>query len=456
MAVIRTDAVDQISSVDFTIRTKPGYTSKDVNVSCSLSYLTAHGHVDNVAGTVSVPIFGLYAGYSNTVDITIGLNSGETLNSSLQIQTQPYTDERAMPGVTINKKYLNPDTSYLLFDTTEAPTVVDIDGEIRWQFGKMGLKTGPVHLDNDFLFVGDTDINNVYRIDLLSEVTGTYAVPDSRYIRFHHMFDPGKQGVFGIVQFRDGTIDRLGSVLVELSPEADILGAWDFDEIVGGAIRAAGESTSGFIENAVDWFHANSSAYSAKDDSIIVSSRENFLIKVDYSTKQIRWLFGNSEKRWYQNYPLSLQPLALTVYGKAPIGQHTVTIVDSGDSPHQRILVFNNGMGNRELPYIGDDRTYSAVSLYEIDEVGRTATEIWTFENNQEVYAPSCSSVQKTAAGDFLIDFATSDGTAVILLVDANGTVKFNMKIPKRDIDGFICEMAARTREIKLENMQLR
>ena len=60
-----------------------------------------------------------------------------------------------------------------------------------------------------------------------------------------------------------------------------------------------------------DWFHNNSVTYRASDDSLIVSSRENFVIALDYASGAIKWILGDKTKAWFQ-YP-SLSQFALTV-----------------------------------------------------------------------------------------------------------------------------------------------
>ena len=50
--------------------------------------------------------------------------------------------------------------------------------------------------------------------------------------------------------------------------------------------------------------------YNRADDSLIVSSRENFVICLDYETQAIKWILGDPTKKWYQ-FP-SLRTFALT------------------------------------------------------------------------------------------------------------------------------------------------
>lgn len=89
-----------------------------------------------------------------------------------------------------------------------------------------------------------------------------------------------------------------------------------------------GDDPSVFIRAPDDWFHNNACTYRKSDDSLIVSSRENFVICVDYETSAIKWILGDPTKAWYQ-YP-SLRKFALTLGRDTypPIGQHSVSITE--------------------------------------------------------------------------------------------------------------------------------
>ena len=41
------------------------------------------------------------------------------------------------------------------------------------------------------------------------------------------------------------------------------------------------------------WFHNNAAYYNRADNSLIVSSRENFVIGLDYDTRAIKWILGD-------------------------------------------------------------------------------------------------------------------------------------------------------------------
>ena len=205
-----------------------------------------------------------------------------------------------------------------------------------------------------------------------------------------------------------------------MTPAGEVTKLWDFDAIFRSTIGAKGEDATKLVKNGSDWFHMNSAIYDASDDTIISSSRENFIVKTDYETGAIRWILGNTDKAWYQDYPSSLQPLTLACIGDAPIGQHSLSISDDGTL----LTCFNNGAGHITLPDIGDSRSYSKVSVYSIDEAAGTAEEVLALDGGLNLFAPICSSAEPTHSGDVLALFTRPKGGAhscLIVVDDDNG-----------------------------------
>ena len=87
-----------------------------------------------------------------------------------------------------------------------------------------------------------------------------------------------------------------------------------------------------------DWFHNNAVTYKRSDDSLLVSSRENFVIALDHGSSAIKWILGDMTKFWFQ-FP-SLQQFALTldVNTLPPIGEHALSITKDDN-----LLLFDNG-----------------------------------------------------------------------------------------------------------------
>ena len=138
---------------------------------------------------------------------------------------------------------------------------------------------------------------------------------------------------------------------------------------------------------------------------LIVSSRENFLICIDYETDAIRWILGDPTKKWYQ-FP-SLRKFALTLPpGSLPRSANTLSPV----TYDQNILVFDNGQYSGFQVPRGEERDYSSPRKYKLDLNAKTATEVWNFELGQSLWCPFCGGVYEDAPLNYVIDFTFIDG----------------------------------------------
>jgi hypothetical protein len=236
-------------------------------------------------------------------------------------------------------------------------------------------------------------------------------------------------------------------VHLEIDSAGRILKKWKLGEIIREAMIAGGDDPSGFIRG--DWAHDNAVAYRKSDDSIIISSRENFVIGIDYDTSAIKWILGDTTKAWYQYPSLKKFALALAPGGIAPAGQHSVSITKD-----DHLLLFDNGRQSDHHSPAGVNRSYSAARKYKLDLQARIATEVWNYTNNESVYSPYRSSVYEDAAENYLVDYAVAknpDGTrrGEILGLTPSGEKVFDYSYPT--IAGFV---AYRSLPIHWENLQ--
>jgi len=183
---------------------------------------------------------------------------------------------------------------------------------------------------------------------------------------------------------------------------------------------------------------------------VIISSRENFVVKVDNQTGQIIWILGDPTKYWYTFPSLRAKALTLASGGLYPIGQHALSMTSDG-----HLMLFNDGLGSMNEPTgepTGESRTYSAVSAYSIDTATMTARNVWNFNYGQSIYAPVCSSAYRAPAGSALIDYATADNLTQVRLVglDSNHNVAFDFEYPT---DG--CDTAWNSVPIALESLAI-
>jgi hypothetical protein len=241
---------------------------------------------------------------------------------------------------------------------------------------------------------------------------------------FHHNIDPGKTGLL----LEAHTVSYYGSTVIEVdSLSGDVLKTWNLADIISAAMIAGGDDPSQFVYPApTDWFHLNSVAYNRADDSIIVSSRENFLICLDYATGSIKWILGDPTKKWHQFASLRQYALSLTSDSLPPIGQHAVSVTFD-----QNILVFDNGQNSVFQVPQGEERSYSTPRKYVLDLTARTATEVWNFDLGQSLWCPFCGSVYEDSPFNYLINFTFIDGVrdpgslAQWIGLDGNGDTAF-------------------------------
>ena len=185
-----------------------------------------------------------------------------------------------------------------------APVILDTDGELRWvnPTSILGALAASSLFINNAIY--ETDGPTLNRVDLDGASSVLRDFSSRGVVNFHHNIDPGKTGML----LEADTTSYTESVIMEVDFSGNLLKTWNFADIISAAMRAGGDDPSQFVYPApTDWFHNNAATYNRADDSLIVSSRENFVICVDYNTSAIKWILGDPAKKWYQ-FP-SLQAL---------------------------------------------------------------------------------------------------------------------------------------------------
>ncbi|PWT78540.1 MAG: hypothetical protein C5B58_15125 [Acidobacteria bacterium] len=410
-------------SAQFLIMPKTGSVTHPINVRYARSYLEARGYFDPQSGRVTIPVFGLYAGRPNRVVIKLGFNRPvhRDRRFALTITTPRYNGGPYSNPTIIQPRLRGTTLSYdfiLLknYATPNTPIIIDTDAEIRW-VGTAGVGAqNCILFDNAFYVTSGTSL-------LRTEFDGV-TIPVADYSAmgvtgFHHNIDPGRDGMILDVD----TVDQTESVNLEVDAAGNVLRTWNLADIISTAMIAGGDDPSLFVFPApTDWFHNNACAYRSSDNSLVVSSRENFVIAVDYDSGSIKWILGDPTKHWYEFNSLRAFSLTLGPDTLPPIGQHAVSM------PGDQLLLFDDGAGSNFQQPPGETRDYSAPRKYQIDLGAFTATETWHYYPDPSVYSPFCSSVYEDAPDNYLIDY-TLGGPFVytgIVGLDNLGNVAFN------------------------------
>ncbi len=388
-----------LKSIQFKILPKPGSVTRPLSATYANYYLIDRGFENQQTGDIVLPVYGLYDGYSNTITLTYRFFDGSSKQANFSVNTATFNDPCGYKNPTFLQHRSSAALSYDYFMVKGgcsgfSPAFVDTDGALRW-VGTSGFSSNTsAFFDNAAYLPHD---RKLYRIELDGAVTQIADYSD-RVSYFHHNIDAGKFGLLLEVN----TDAYYESTILEVDAHSgNVLKTWDMAAIITAAMRAGGDNPSQFVYPAPnDWFHNNSVAYNRADDSLIVSSRENFLICLDYATGSIKWILGDPTKKWYQFPSLRRFALTLTPGSLPPIGQHSVSVTFD-----QNIMVFDNGQNSIfEVPP-GTQRFYSSARKYKLDLNARTATEVWTFDLGQNLWCPYCGSVYEDAPFNYLIDF---------------------------------------------------
>ena len=403
-------SLSSLDSVSWTVQPKPGSASKPVSARYAFAALQRRGWVAETA--VKVPVFGLYPGVENQVSVEVQDSDGSRQDLVVRISTDSYEDPQ---GIYAHPTIVKPRAagSALGFDffamkpAVASVVVVDTDGEVRW-VGTSTPSQATIFTANGFV-VGNGTSTQVARLELDGDVTGSQ-IDDPGVLDFTHNIDPGKVGLLAEFDVQ-GDID---ATVAEITPTGTLLAGWKLGDLVSAYMSAAGDDPSLFVRPGVDWFHVNAATYDPRDDSVVVSSRENFVIKLDYATGTPIWILGDPTKYWAQ-FP-SLRAKALTVVGGGdyPIGQHATSITSDG-----LLMLFNDGTPSLNQPQgapAGQALSSSVVSAYEIDPVARTVREVWRFDHQPELSSEFCSSVYQ-ASSSYLVNYAMADNAATTRIV---------------------------------------
>lgn len=452
--------IESVTGVQYTIAPKPGSISAPVHVEYSIAALQARGYVSHT-GSITVPVYGLYAGYENDVSMEVMRQGNGSIDFEVNITTAAYDDPTGIysqPDIIVPRaagSELGYSFIYIKSDN-DSPVILDTDGEIRWAAPAVPASLSSAFVGDNFI-IGSNTSTAVYTMGLDGKIS-TSAIPAAPtapedYIDFGHDITQGKAGLFAEPDAMTGSVEDVESNIMEMTDvnnSVTILNHWDLGAIISTYMTSQGDNAAAFVRPGKDWFHLNSAVYDPSDDSVIVSSRENFVIKIDYSTGTIKWILGDPTKYWYTFPSLRAKAVTLASGGLYPIGQHALSI-----NPEGQLMLFNDGLGSANQPAgepAGQTRPYSAVSAYTIDATTMTAQNVWNYTAGESIFSPICSSAYQLPDQSMLVDYATADNITKAILVglDPNQNVVFEYEYPTYE-----CNTSWNARPFPLDDLQV-
>lgn len=394
-----------LKSVQFTIAPATGSVTRPLSGTYSRDFLVTKGYLLPPNKDIFLPVYGLYKNSTNTVTLTYNFLDGSSKEDQLQITTADFEDPCGYDNPTVLQARTTSQAlsyDYILIRAAcsdFSPTVIDTDGALRWAGPGGFFSPHSILFENAFYIASGTAL---YKIDFDGTVSFLHDYSDIGVISFHHNVDRGKTGLI----LDANTTAAMESVNLEVDAAGNVLKTWDMVQIISDAMLAGGDDPSEFVvPSSDDWFHNNAVTYNRVDDSVVFSSRENFLICLDYESNAIKWILGDPTKAWHQYPSLAKYALTLSPGSLPPIGQHAVSITYD-----QHVMVFDNGKDSDIHVPAGEMRTYASPRKYLINSEEKTATEIWNYEMNQTIRDGICSGVYEDAPYNYLIDYADVNG----------------------------------------------
>jgi hypothetical protein len=440
-----------LKSIQFTITPTPGSVTRPLSGTYANYYLVDRGFENPQTGQITLPVYGLYAGHNNTVTLTYRFMDGSSRQANTTIAAATFNDQGCGYN---NPTRLQPRTSSThlsydyVFDRSAcgdfSPVILDSDGALRWVSPlptRSALFASSTFFDNAVYL---TQTSQLFRVELDGAVELLADYSNIGVVNLHHNIDPGKTGLF----IEPDTTSYYESTILEVnSSDGTVLKTFNMANIISAAMIAGGDDPSQFVfPTPTDWFHNNGVAYNRADDSLIVSSREDFVICLDHETSAIKWILGDPTKKWYLFPSLRRFALTLAPGSLPPIGQHAPSITYDQD-----LLVFDDGQNSTFQVPPGVERNYTSPRKYKLDLNSKTATEVWNFDMGQGIFCPFCGSVYEDAPNNYLIDYALLPGgatsSAQLLGLDSAENTIFRYQYPTQG-----CNTAYNSIPIHLEN----
>src|SRR6266568_7768399 len=128
-----------LKSIQFTIDPKPGSVTRPLSGTYSHDYLVSRGFLQPPSEEIFLPVYGLYAGFTNTVSLTYYFLDGSSKQDSTTITTAAFDDEGCGYNnpTKLQSRTNSTDLSYdYIFDRSAcgdySPVILDSDGALRW------------------------------------------------------------------------------------------------------------------------------------------------------------------------------------------------------------------------------------------------------------------------------------------------------------------------------------
>ncbi|MEM6722842.1 MAG: aryl-sulfate sulfotransferase [Bacteroidota bacterium] len=252
-----------------------------------------------------IPVLGLYPDTLNTLTLVLTSENGSSFSLTEEVTTPPLPDffpsvktewalpEQMEPGFNLCELSFANHGNFISY-----PMMTDHRGAIRWYLylsDKEGIAFAFQRIKNgNYLFIRQDEI---VQINPLGQITWQATFPKHN---FHHDIIVLPNGHFVAICDIEGTeiqkggktIPSIDDQIVEIDPMSKtIVNRWDMRDILD-------VDRIEVLDGKGDWIHLNSMAYDASDRSLIISGRNQAILKVNLKN-ELQWIMA-PHKNWGQ------------------------------------------------------------------------------------------------------------------------------------------------------------
>lgn len=364
-----------------------------------------------------LPVYGLYAGYDNTVEIVLqdGTKNRVTITTDPLMEGVPEST-----SIDTTAEYMGDNFVFLTASMRSWPVGYDYKGDLRWYctenlaFDIKRIKNGHILVGTERLVKMPYFTTGLYEMNFGGKIFKEYVIPCGGY--HHDQFQMEDGNILALTfDFYSGTVEDV-CVLLD-KDTGEILKKWDYKTVLPQHGPGSGSQTE------EDWFHNNAVWYDKKTNSLTFSGRhEDAVINLDFETGELNWIIGDPEN-WPQEY--------VDKYFFTPVGdgefdwqyeQHACVVLPDGD-----IMLFDNGHYRAKNPdnYIPNSQNFSRGVRYRIDTDKMTIEQVWQYgkERGAEFFSPYICNVEYYDEGHYMVhsggigylDGKPCEGMAVML-----------------------------------------
>jgi len=416
--------------LEMTIFAAANVAKVSVNVQGKTSSAGDLERIYDLGGTsLEVPVLGLYADHNNSIKVSF-YSSDMDFIADTTFRLQTAAQYIGLPTtIAADKINASQDINDMIFvsytggehnfpaviDVPFKPFMMDKFADIRWyvdftghpDLGTLNYGHGMERLQNGNLYFGCQNTHNVYEIDMMGNLINTWDLPN---YEFHHDPFEKSNGNFIVSVSNEGGA-TVEDVVIELDrSNGNIVNTWDFQQSLQNDRFLMDDGLPQGVSLEEDWLHQNGLTWDDNDNTLIITGREQGVIKVDPSN-QVEWIIAP-----HRNWDMNGMGQDLNQYLLTPLDANDDPITDTAVlkgytnhtdfewpwymhaplvTPEGTVMVFDNG-GRRN--YVTTN-IYSRAVEYEVDEVNMTVKQKFQYgkEAGQDLFAAIVSDVDYDA-----------------------------------------------------------